>query len=123
MVSIVGIDSRSFVRDVVKTDRTKGHFESVIGMAVKVADYIKFKEQYIKAIKSSSKYLICENDLQFYCFNDIKNCKTSYDFLESFFKEISPHLEKIHVFYTLFCELPRVSLCAQPVASRLSYAA
>jgi len=102
MVSVVGIDSRSFVRNVIKKDGTSGHFESVIGIAVKVRDYIWFKEKYSKAIEKASKKLKDGNDFQFLCFNDIKNEEDAYKFLESFFKEISPDIEKVHVFYTLF---------------------
>ncbi|MCK5282470.1 MAG: hypothetical protein KAK00_03605 [Nanoarchaeota archaeon] len=102
MVSIVGIDSRSFVRNVRKTNGSEGHFESVIGVAIKIRDYIKFKQCYLDAIKKFNKLLKCENDLQFYCYNDIKKCETTYEFLESFFREISQHIEKAHVFYTLF---------------------
>ncbi len=102
MVSIVGIDSRSFVRDVIKKDNTKGHFESVIGIAIKVRDYILFKEKYSKAIEKASKILKRGNDFQFLCFNDIKNEEGAHKFLEAFFKEIFPDIEKVHVFYTLF---------------------
>lgn len=102
MVSIIGVDSRRFVRDVIKKDGNKGHFESVLGIAVKVKDYILFEKKYSEAIKKASKVLKNENELQFLCFNDIKNEKNSYNFLELFFKEICSEIEKVHVFYTLF---------------------
>jgi len=102
MVSIVGIDSRSFVRNVIKKDGTRGHFESVVGIAIKVRDYVSFKEKYSKAIEKASKILKNGNDLQFLCFNDIKKEKDAYKFLESFFEEISSDIETIYVFYTLF---------------------
>lgn len=102
MVSIVGIDSRRFVRDVIKKDGTKGHFESVLGIAIKVKDYLDFKESYSDAVKKTSVLLDDESDLQFYSYNDIKNEKNAYGFLESFFEEISSEIEKVHVFYTLF---------------------
>ncbi|MFH0870769.1 MAG: hypothetical protein V1866_06980 [archaeon] len=112
MVSIVGIDSRSFIRNVRKKDGTAGHFESVIGIAIKVRDYVTFQKHYAEAITKSSSYLNGVKDFQFYCFNDIKNCSTYYDFLESFFKEIIPDLEKAYVFYTLFSknELAKVKV-------------
>ena len=102
MVSIIGIDSRSFIRDVIKKDGTKGHFESVLGIAIKVKDYIEFEKKYTEAVKKASTVLKNENDLQFICFNDIKGEKNSYNFLELFFKELSSEIEKVHIFYTLF---------------------
>ncbi|MBI2139706.1 hypothetical protein HYU14_02190 [Candidatus Woesearchaeota archaeon] len=102
MVSIVGIDSRSFVRDVIKRNGEKGHFESVVGIAIKVRDYIKFEEKYVEAIEKASIKLENGNDLKFLCFNDIKHEKDSYGFLELFFKGILLEIEKVHVFYTLF---------------------
>ncbi|MBI5872032.1 hypothetical protein HZB88_03015 [archaeon] len=103
MVSTVGIDSRSFVRITKKTDGTQGNFNSVIGVAIKVRDYIKFTEKYIDAIAKSKKSLLKkDNDLRFYCFNDLKDCENPYQLLVNFFKEIEPHIEKIHIFYTLF---------------------
>jgi len=118
MVSIIGIDSRSFVRDVIKKDRTKGHFESVIGIAVKVRDYMTFQKHYAEALKKSINILGLENDFQFYCFNDIKESDNYYSFLESFFKAILPHLEKVHIFYTLFS---KKRLAKVKVYGRLSH--
>ena len=71
MPGIVGIDSRKFVRDVIKKDGGKGHFESVIGVAIKVRDYIDFKEKYSQAIKETSRILKNVTDFEFLCFNDI----------------------------------------------------
>jgi len=102
MVSIIGVDSRIFEREVVKRNNKKGHFKSVLGIAVKVSDYLKFNKAYEKVIKNASKKINLKNDYQYYCINDIKDNKNLYEFLEFFAKEISKHTEKIHVFYTLF---------------------
>lgn len=102
MVSVVGVDSRIFVRDPIKRDGSRGRFSSVLGAAIKIADYVSFKEKYDIALKTASKHLPCGDDLQILCYNDIKKYETYLPFLDAFFKEISPHIDKIHIFYTLF---------------------
>lgn len=101
-MSVLGIDSRSFVRNTVKRDGTPGHFESVIGIAVKVRDYISFDVNYKKAMKHAFSTVGMEINYQYYCTNDLCDVGQKYDILNAFVKEIAPHIEKVHVFYTLF---------------------
>ncbi len=104
MPSIIGVDSRLFVRNPLKKDGTKGHFSSVLGIAVKIRDYESYNIKYQEAMKKAFLEIGLEPDYQYYCVNDFRdmgmdNKKT---LLQKFLREISPHIEKVHVFYTLF---------------------
>ena len=102
MASIIGIDSRIFKRDVTKRDGTPGHFVSVLGVAVKVGDYWEYSEMYQEAMKQAFAKVNQIPDYQYYCVDDMRNFSQKYQILDSFVKEISCHIEKVHVFYTLF---------------------
>jgi hypothetical protein len=102
MGSIIGIDSRIFVRDVIKKSGEKGHFESVIGIAVKVADYLKFDKSYQEAIKKAFSSINETVNYKYYCVDDINNHPKKHELLDIFAAEISKYVEKIHMFYTLF---------------------
>ena len=104
MPSIVGIDSRIFTRDSIKKDGSDGHFISVIGIAVKVKDYKEFSEKYREAIQKAFSIANTTYDYQFYCAHDLAGIEKKYEILDTFSKEISKHIEKIHFFYTLFSE-------------------
>ena len=102
MSSIIGIDSRSFVRDVTKRNGSPGHFESVLGIAVKVRDYEIFDKKYKECLESAFSSYDIDFNYQYYCANDMKSIQKRYEILDVFVKKISEHIEKIHVFYTLF---------------------
>lgn len=102
MVSITGIDSRIFTRDVVKKNGNEGHFQSVLGVAVKVRDYSIFDKEYGSALKKAFSEIGQDVNFKHYCVNDIKDSETKQKFLDKFVEVISKKVEKIHVFYTLF---------------------
>jgi len=102
MSNVIGIDSRVFLRDVVKKDGTEGHFRSVLGIAIKVKKYQVFQRKYADAINIAFEQIGLEPDFQYYCVNDLKTIKSSTKLLDAFSQEISDHIEKVHVFYTLF---------------------
>jgi len=102
MVSIIGIDSRIFIREVIKKNGEEGHFKSVLGVAVKVKDYLEFDKQYTQAMKYAFSTVGEELNYKCYCTNDIKDHKSKIQILTKFCEKISKHIEKIHVFYTLF---------------------
>ena len=104
MSNVVGIDSRQFLRHTRnrKIDGNPGTFVSVIGIAVKVRDYEEFKNQYQKAMKSAFSKFGVNFDYQYYCTNDMREIQEKYNILNAFVEEISKHVEKVHVFYTLF---------------------
>ncbi|MDO9538140.1 MAG: hypothetical protein Q7J68_07460 [Thermoplasmata archaeon] len=102
MVSIVGIDSRIFIRDTIKKNGMPGHFESVVGIAVKVRDYLEFNQKYIQVMSDAFKSVSLTTDYQSYCVNDLKDLPEKDDILAYFVEHISRHIEKVHVFYTLF---------------------
>ncbi|MCC7574138.1 hypothetical protein KO361_00925 [Candidatus Woesearchaeota archaeon] len=102
MVSIIGIDSRLFKRQVIKNNGEPGYFDSVLGVAVKVDDFFKFDEAYKIALNKAFKKVNKIPDYQYYCYNDIKDFENAFEILDEFSKQIVKHIEKIHVFYTLF---------------------
>jgi len=102
MTSIIGIDSRIFVRSNRKAYGVEGHFESVIGIAVKVKGYESFNEAYKKAMLEALKKYGIKSDYSYYCTHDLTEYKEKNLIIEEFIRIISPDIEKIHVFYTLF---------------------
>lgn len=102
MQSIIGIDSRIFLRDVIKRNGVTGHFESVLGVAVKVNDYDSFNKNYRAAIEKAFSENGVEIDYQYYCASDLSDITRKYDILDTFSREISKYVDRIHVFYTLF---------------------
>lgn len=102
MKDIIGIDSRRFVRNNKKSDGSIGHFESVLGVAVRITDYAKYIENYDRAIETAIKQSGNTREFFYYCNHDLRKVKNKYLLLNTFFKEISPHILKVHVFYTLF---------------------
>jgi hypothetical protein len=104
MIRVIGIDSRRFFRKVKKKSGEEGSFESVLGIAIRVKDYETFDKAYQEAIKSAFSSNNIERDFRYYCTNDLKNIENKWNVLESFLAKIEPHIEKIHVFYTLFSE-------------------
>lgn len=100
--SIIGIDSRKFSRVNRRWDGTVGTFQSVVGVAVKVRDYIAFEEAYRSVLECALTAAGEELNYNFYCTNDIKNFMKKERFLDVFAREIAPHVGKVHVFYTLF---------------------
>lgn len=101
-MSTIGIDSRIFIRNTKKKDGSLGHFESVLGVGIKVRDYSSFNQQYQNCIKQAFSSIKLEPDYQYYCYNDIKENINRYKLLENFAQSISKHIEKVYVFYTLF---------------------
>lgn len=104
MRSIIGIDSRIFKRENRKKNGEIGHFESILGIAVKVRDYLEYDKYYQSALKRSFEDNGREMDYLYYCMNDIKDYDEKYNIIQAFAKNISNEIEKIHVFYTLFSE-------------------
>ena len=104
MTSIIGIDSRIFVRSTKKAYGVEGHFESVIGIAVKVKEYGAFNEAYKKSMQDALKKFGYKPDYSYYCTHDLSEFKEKDLIIEEFIKIIAPHIEKIHVFYTLFSQ-------------------
>lgn len=102
MAAIIGIDSRIFVRDTIRKDRTPGHFESVLGVAVKVNNYDSFVNDYKTAITSALSDNGIEPNYLYYCTHDLRHYKEYYDIVSSFSKTIRDSIDKLHVFYTLF---------------------
>lgn len=102
MSSIIGIDSRNFVRRNVKRDGTQGRFESVLGIAVKIEDYALFDKHYQQTVSDALSAIGADNKYKCYCVNDLRGINRKYAFLDLFAKGISKYVEKIHVFYTLF---------------------
>ncbi len=102
MVSIIGIDSRIFIRNIKRRDGSDGHFQSVLGIAVKVRDYLAYEKAYQNAIEKAFSSIGLEPNFQCYCINDIKDFDKKEMLLDIFAQEIANHVQKIHVFYTLF---------------------
>lgn len=102
MRSIVGIDSRIFKRESIKRNGEHGHFESVLGIAVKVRDYLEFDKDYQEALQLSFEENGEETNYTYYCTNDIKDYTEKYNIIQTFARNISNKIEKIHIFYTLF---------------------
>jgi uncharacterized protein YlaN (UPF0358 family) len=102
MPSIIGIDSRIFVRESKKKNGDEGHFRSVLGIAVKVRDYTRFNDEYKKAMDSALSAFGLDNQYQYYCTNDLIDSEKGLAIIEEFSKRICPHIEKVHIFYTLF---------------------
>lgn len=102
MRSIVGIDSRIFKRENRKRNGEIGHFESILGIAVKVKNYIEYDQKYQKALQLSFEDNGREMDYLYYCMNDIKDYHEKYNIMQTFAENISKNIEKIHIFYTLF---------------------
>ena len=98
LMSIVGIDSRSFFREGGNSKR----FRSTLGVAVKVGDYFEFSKFYRSVLEKTKKYLKNDYDTQFVCFNDIKDDPGHAEFISNFLNGISSKIERIHIFYTLF---------------------
>lgn len=118
MQPVIGIDSRPFNRVIQKRDGTIGHFNSVVGVAVQVKDYEIFDKEYRKIIEKVFSNLGIENKYSCYCFNDIKNEPLRWKLLDSFAKEISKHVDKVTVIYTLFSpkRLPKVKVYGRKAA-------
>jgi hypothetical protein len=102
MTSVVGIDSRIFVRRVRKPDGNYGEFHSVLGVAVKVRDYEYYDKAYAAAMSKAFEKICKQQDYRYYCVNDIHQESWKDALLNEFVKQITSHIEKIHVFYTLF---------------------
>ena len=100
--SIIGIDSRKFSRVNRRWDGTVGSFQSVLGVAVKVRDYIAFEKAYRSALEYALTAVGEEPNYNFYCTNDIKDFVKKERFLDVFAGKIAPYVGKVHVFYTLF---------------------
>ncbi len=98
-MSFIGIDSRIFQRTSTKRDGSEGHFKSVMGVAVKVWNYNRFKDAYNSVMDETFGE---KRDYFCYCYNDIKDRRDKKILLDSFTERISPHINKLHVFYTLF---------------------
>lgn len=100
----IGIDSRIFRRESTKKDGTKGLFESVLGIAVRVSNYNAFKKNYMSAIKKAFENAGVSQDYQYYCTHDLMNFSLLQKnmIIETFAREISSSVDKIHVLYTLF---------------------
>ncbi|PIU30514.1 hypothetical protein COT07_00210 [Candidatus Woesearchaeota archaeon CG07_land_8_20_14_0_80_44_23] len=104
MSSLIGIDSRIFIRDKQKKDGTSGHFESVIGIGIKTRDYALFDSKYQEAIKyafSEAKTQL-DPDYRYYSTHDLSNFQEKEKIIECFFSKINEYIEKVHIFYTLF---------------------
>jgi len=117
MSSIIGIDSRSFLRQVRKKDGTEGKFQSELGIAIKVKDYADYCDKYKQAIDlafSSAEVDITKyGDYSCYCTHDLKKTCDKYNLIiENFFNNIANEIEKVHIFYTLFSQsrIPRVKV-------------
>jgi len=104
MPSIVGIDSRIFKRENIKRNGEQGHFESILGIAVKVRNYVEFDLDYQNALQLSFEENGKEINYTYYCTNDIKDYTEKDSIIQTFVENISDKIEKIHVFYTLFSE-------------------
>jgi NADH:ubiquinone oxidoreductase subunit C len=104
MPSIVGIDSRIFKRENIKRNGEQGHFESILGIAVKVRNYVEFDIDYQNALQLSFEENGKEINYTYYCTNDIKDYNEKDSIIQTFAENISDKIEKIHVFYTLFSE-------------------
>lgn len=99
MLDVIGIDSRRFFRENHK--RNKG-FESTVGIAVRVRDYLNFFEEYKKVLTEIFNELSIKKEYDIYCYNDIKDHPKCLEILDLFAKKIAKHIHKIHVFYSLF---------------------
>ncbi len=102
MLSVVGIDSRILVRNPIKKDGTRGEFISVIGMAVRVQDYESFDKQYQNAMEKAFTKSGLEKKYKYYSVNDLRDNPSKNKIIETFFENINEHIEKVHIFYTLF---------------------
>ena len=112
MVSVIGIDSRKFERTNLRRNGKLGTFSSIIGIAIKVNDYYTYDQDYKEAIGRAFDDIKEEIDYSYYCYNDIKDHPKRYELLNSFVKNISDKIEKVHVFYSLFSqkEIPEIKV-------------
>ncbi len=102
VMSVVGVDSRDFFRESRKSDGSKGYFRSVLGIAVKVMDYSRFDKYYDVALDAAFKKAGLVRDYKYYCVNDLIDVPRKRVLLDEFVKRIAAHVERVHVFYTLF---------------------
>lgn len=91
MPSIVGIDSRIFKRESIKSNGQPGHFESVLGVAVKVKDYASFDKHYQIAMQYAFSAVGRSTDYAYYCINDLRDFgdKDKYKIIEMFVAKIA----------------------------------
>jgi hypothetical protein len=118
MQPVIGIDSRPFNRVIQKRDGTIGHFNSVVGIAVQVKDYEIFDREYREIVKKIFSSVGIEKKYSYFCFNDIKDEPLKWKLLDAFVKEISKHVNKVTVIYTLFSpkKIPRVKVYGRKAA-------
>jgi len=112
MQGIIGIDSRPFIRRVIKRDGNDGEFKSVLGIAVRVKDYETFDKEYKEAMEFAFSSFGLKKEYRYYCINDLKDNPKIWEILNKFSEKISPHIERVHVFYCLFSRkrLPRIKI-------------
>lgn len=101
-MSIIGFDSRHFTRTAIKRDGTTGHFESEIGIGIRISDYEKFKTNYLESMKKSFEFVGLQPDYSVYCTHDLISIEKHDEIIADFFKKIAKNVERVHVFYTLF---------------------
>lgn len=82
----------------------KKSFKSMIGVAVSTKDYDNFKKGYTAAIEATLKACGEKKTKEVYCNYDFNVLygKTGIPVHQIFFKEISPYIESINIFYSLF---------------------
>jgi len=102
MTDVMGVDSRIFIRKYPKRDGTQGHFNSVLGIAVKVRDYVSFDKKYSQALNDAFKEQGLTPDYKYYCTHDLQNMPDKIKIIDAFIAKISESIDKVHIFYTLF---------------------
>lgn len=105
MAAFVGIDTISLGA---KAGRVRtpgdGSFKSLLGAAVFVNDYDKFKIDYDNAIDRTLISLMMQREKKIYCNYDFKKLYniTRRPVHEIFFSNISRHIDGLYIFFTAF---------------------
>lgn len=102
MLKVIGFDSREFKRKVMKKDGTEGIFRSVLGIGIRVDDYSQFEKEYQNNLSEIFKKHGLTKEYNYYCLNDLKDIANKEKIVEEFILSMKDHMEKIHIFYTLF---------------------
>ena len=102
MLDVIGIDSRRFIRKVIKKDGSEGSFESVLGIGIRVNNYDNYDRKYEEVLEEVFRKHKVEKIYKYYCYNDIKDLPQCWEILDDFFEKISSEICKVHIFYSMF---------------------
>lgn len=94
-MKMIGIDSKRFVN---------GKFHALLGVAVTVSDFEKFKNTYNSILSKLFEELNIERKKKIYKAYEIKRLflNTGIDALETFFKGIEPNVDFLNILYSYF---------------------